>query len=103
LNRYFLIFSDWDVASSETTEYAMKNIFEVLQRKEAEYEKLGKEIEALRLATRLLTDDAEAPTGANPRPAMAGSVPPRPVQAATMREHADSVGRGNVSPLRQFP
>jgi hypothetical protein len=98
-----LIFSDWDVAGSETMEYAMKNIFEVLERKEAEYQKLGKEIEALRLATRLLAEDAPARAEANPRPAMAVSFPPRPVQAATMREHADSVGGGNVSSLRQFP
>jgi hypothetical protein len=40
----------------------MKNVYEVLRQKELEIARLGKEVEALRLAAPLLSDDGEAGT-----------------------------------------
>lgn len=37
----------------------MKDIYELLSQKEVEYERLQKEVEALRIAARLLDDSAE--------------------------------------------
>jgi hypothetical protein len=38
----------------------MKNVYEVLRQKELEVSRLGKEVEALRVAAPLLADDGEA-------------------------------------------
>ncbi len=43
----------------------MKNIFEVLRSKEQEILKVRKELDALRIAARLLTDDAAPFAGNN--------------------------------------
>ena len=40
----------------------MKDIYELLSQKEIEYERVQKEVEALRIAVKLLDDSAEART-----------------------------------------
>jgi hypothetical protein len=47
----------------------MKNIYELLRQKEAELTQLQKEIEALRIAVRLLTEDDARPEPAQFTPA----------------------------------
>ena len=54
----------------------MKNVYEVLRQKELELARLEKEVEALRVAAPLLSDDKEAvaDTTAN-KPTLASSTP----------------------------
>jgi hypothetical protein len=49
----------------------MKNVYEVLRQKELELARLEKEVEALRVAAPLLSDDKEATD--NPKPTLATS------------------------------
>ena len=60
----------------------MKNIFDVLKQKEAELQQIQKEIEALRVAARIMQEDGEPRGDAGGRQAAA---PPAP------------------APTRQFP
>ena len=79
----------------------MKNVYEVLRQKELELARLEKEVEALRVAAPLLSDEKEAadspkPTLATsassqqpiriPQPAAAGS--PQPARAAGWEDTA---------------
>jgi hypothetical protein len=45
----------------------MKNVYEVLRQKELEVSRLEKEVEALRIAAPLLSEDGEAGNGNQPR------------------------------------
>ena len=60
----------------------MKNVYEVLRQKELELSRLEKEVEALRVAAPLLSDDKEAVAEAtNNKPALAAnSGPPQPLR-----------------------
>ncbi len=64
----------------------MKNIYDVLRQKEAEIQELQKDIEALRIAARLLADESDSDTSVKPVPAA------RPAAVAVPRDG-----------LRQFP
>jgi len=58
----------------------MKDINEVLRKKEVDLQQLQRDVEALRVAVRILSEDAET-GGAFPRPATAGAsyaTPARP-------------------------
>ena len=58
----------------------MRDINEVLRKKEVDLQQLQREVEALRVAARILSEDAES-GGAFPRPATAAvsySTPARP-------------------------
>ena len=59
----------------------MKNIQDVLREKEAEIEKLNREIKLLRVAARMLEDDGQSQPGviAMPRPAEAAMSLEEPV------------------------
>jgi hypothetical protein len=69
----------------------MKNVYEVLRQKELELAKLEKEVEALRVAAPLLSDDKEAASeAAMNKPTLASASPsqqpiriPQPAVAAT--------------------
>lgn len=81
----------------------MKNIYEVLRQKELELQQLQRDIEALRLAARLLADDSAAETsGARP---LASSVPaPRISAAAAVAAAVKPAEPSNPSVgIRQFP
>lgn len=62
----------------------MKNVYEVLRQKELELSRLEKEVEALRVAAPLLSDDkeaaAEATTSAKPTLTTAPSTPQQPIR-----------------------
>ena len=84
---------------------AMKNVYEVLRQKELELSRLEKEVEALRVAAPLLSDEKEAgmeagnkPTLATPapaqtpiripQPAAVNAAPPQPARAAAWEDTA---------------
>jgi prefoldin subunit 5 len=79
----------------------MKNIYEVLRQKENEIQQLQKDIEALRVAARLLADDSSevdtirsvASTGTAPRVSVAAGAP--------TGKAADTLGP--AVGIRQFP
>jgi hypothetical protein len=57
----------------------MKNVYEVLRQKELELSRLEKEVEALRVAAPLLSEDKEP--GSENKPTLAGaSVPQQPIR-----------------------
>jgi len=60
----------------------MKNVYEVLRQKELELARLEKEVEALRVAAPLLSDDKEALAEAtNNKPTLASSgTPQQPIR-----------------------
>jgi len=57
----------------------MKNVYEVLRQKELELTRLEKEVEALRIAAPLLSDEKE-PLVEVPKPSLTATVPPQPVR-----------------------
>lgn len=70
----------------------MKNIYEVLRQKESDLQQLQKEVEALRLAARLLADES-----GESLKAMRGAVP---ISAASGN---GAEVEAPVTPFRQFP
>jgi hypothetical protein len=81
----------------------MKNIYEVLRQKELELQQLQKEIEALRVAARLLADDNEIETVPS-RPVSSGVPAPRisaAVSVASVVRPAETLSPSPV--VRQFP
>ncbi len=57
----------------------MKNVYEVLRQKELELSRLEKEVEALRVAAPLLSDEKE-PLSEAPKPTLTAAAPPQPVR-----------------------
>ncbi len=57
----------------------MKNVYEVLRQKELELTRLEKEVEALRVAAPLLSEEKE-PLMEAPKPSLATTTPPQPVR-----------------------
>jgi hypothetical protein len=78
---------------------SMKNIFDVLRQKEAELQQLQKEIEALRVAARLLAEDSDPRMETAVRPAIAAV---GPVPAPVPRSTKEALAGFEASP-RQFP
>jgi hypothetical protein len=75
---------------------SMKNVYEVLRQKELELARLEKEVEALRVAAPLLSEEKEAMSEAKPTLAAAQAqqplrIPP-PVVAATAPAPARAAG-----------
>jgi hypothetical protein len=56
----------------------MKNVYEVLRQKELELTRLEKEVEALRVAAPLLSDEKEPVSETTNKPSLTASVPPQP-------------------------
>ena len=57
----------------------MKNVYEVLRQKELELTRLEKEVEALRVAAPLLSDEKEQ-LAEVPKPSLTASAPQQPVR-----------------------
>lgn len=57
----------------------MKNVYEVLRQKELELTRLEKEVEALRVAAPLLSDEKE-PLAEAPKPSLTAAPPQQPVR-----------------------
>lgn len=55
----------------------MKNVYEVLRQKELELARLEKEVEALRVAAPLLSEDKEAASDAAAKPTLAPTPTPQ--------------------------
>ena len=90
----------------------MKNIYDVMRQKEGEIQQLQREIEALRVAARLLSDESDQSPesfarGATPQGASAINNAPvlRPaVGASSASKPADaSYSAARENSLRQFP
>jgi hypothetical protein len=56
----------------------MKNVYEVLRQKELELTRLEKEVEALRVAAPLLSDEKESVSDTISKPSLTASVSPQP-------------------------
>jgi len=81
----------------------MKNIHDVLRQKELEIQQIQREIEALRIAARLLADDAESEP-AMVRPSVASTPAARPAPAPpVMAKPVDPSFGMPQSGVRQFP
>ncbi len=78
----------------------MKNVYEVLRQKELELTRLEKEVEALRIAAPLLSEDKESLSDASglSKPTVAAPIPqqplrvPQPAVANAARENARPTG-----------
>ena len=57
----------------------MKNVFEVLRQKEIELARLEKEVEALRVAAPLLSEEKE-PAADAPKPTLTAASPQQPIR-----------------------
>ena len=82
----------------------MKDISEVIRRKEVELQQLERDVESLRIAARLLSDDGNTSTAYMPGPsALVDAYVPavRPASTATSSEatHVDAW----ESPVKKFP
>lgn len=79
----------------------MRNIYDVIRQKEAEVQQLERELEALRLAAKLLTDDAKADVVEAPKPMrMTTGVAMSSSMAPSVKNDTEVV---LSAPLRQFP
>ena len=70
----------------------MKNVYEVLRQKELELARLEKEVEALRVAAPLLSEDKEAGTDNKPTLTL-GNATAADTDSAASRECSSSSGR----------
>ena len=70
----------------------MKNVYEVLRQKELELTRLEKEVEALRVAAPLLSDEKEQLAEA-PKPSLAPSAQPQPVRVPPVGKKRQNAGR----------
>jgi len=57
----------------------MKNVYEVLRQKELELTRLEKEVEALRVAAPLLSEEKE-PLAEAPKPSLTATAPQQPIR-----------------------
>jgi hypothetical protein len=78
----------------------MKNIYEVLRQKENEIQQLQKDIEALRVAARLLADDNELDTV---RTVTSTGTAPRVSATAVTSSGKPAEPLGPAVGIRQFP
>jgi len=83
----------------------MKNVYEVLRQKELELARLEKEVEALRVAAPLLSDDKEA-AGDNKPTLAATSTPHQPIripQAAVNASQPQARAAGWEDTAKRWP
>jgi hypothetical protein len=78
----------------------MKNIYEVLRQKELELQQLQKDIEALRVAARLLADDNDAETASS---RSMGSVAAPRISTAASAVGKPAEAMNPPTGIRQFP
>jgi hypothetical protein len=61
----------------------MKNVYEVLRQKELELTRLEKEVEALRIAAPLLSEETKETMAELPKPTLAATTPQQPIRIPT--------------------
>jgi len=87
----------------------MKNVYEVLRQKEQELARLEKEVEALRIAAPLLSEEKEQISDTTAKPALAPvSTPPQPVRipapiAAAQAANAPARAAGWEDAAKRWP
>jgi len=86
----------------------MKNVYEVLRQKELELARLEKEVEALRVAAPLLSDDKEVlAEGTNNKPALTGTAPQQPIRmtqpTVAVTPPARAAGAGWEDTAKRWP
>jgi hypothetical protein len=74
----------------------MKNVYEVLRQKELELTRLEKEVEALRIAAPLLSDEKESLAEA-PKPGLTATAPQQPVRIPTVVAAQGTTGPARVA------
>jgi hypothetical protein len=77
----------------------MKNIYEVLKQKEAQIQQLQKEIDALRIAARLLSEDGEMEPSVRPMSSVVAGTP----LATVPRAGKENGQAGWEATTKQFP
>lgn len=86
---------------------SMKNVYEVLRQKELELSRLEKEVEALRVAAPLLSEDKEP--GSENKPTLAGAtVPQQPIRipqptVSAATQPARAAGSGWEDTAKRWP
>jgi hypothetical protein len=58
----------------------MKNVYEVLRQKELELTRLEKEVEALRIAAPLLSEEMKDSVSDSPKPTLTATAPQQPIR-----------------------
>jgi hypothetical protein len=58
----------------------MKNVYEVLRQKELELTRLEKEVEALRIAAPLLSEEMKESLSEAPKPTLTATTPQQPIR-----------------------
>ena len=58
----------------------MKNVYEVLRQKELELTRLEKEVEALRIAAPLLSEESKESAVEPPKPTLTAAAPQQPIR-----------------------
>ena len=58
----------------------MKNVYEVLRQKELELTRLEKEVEALRIAAPLLSEEMKESVAEPPKPTLTAAAPQQPIR-----------------------
>jgi hypothetical protein len=58
----------------------MKNVYEVLRQKELELTRLEKEVEALRIAAPLLSEEMKESVSEPPKPTLTATAPQQPIR-----------------------
>ena len=83
----------------------MKDINELLRKKEADLQQIQREVEALRIAARLLSDEAETvPAYARPVPPTSAYAPPtRPAPPPTAGSPDPGYGPSWDAAAKKFP
>ena len=81
----------------------MKDIYELLSQKEIEFERVQKEVEALRIAARLLDDSAEVRTAAVTPQAASRDTQGYAATAATPRATTPAATPTAWASAKQFP
>lgn len=61
----------------------MKNVYEVLRQKELELTRLEKEVEALRVAAPLLSEESKEQVAETPKPTLTATAPQQPIRIPT--------------------
>jgi hypothetical protein len=61
----------------------MKNVYEVLRQKELELTRLEKEVEALRIAAPLLSEEIKEAASDSPKPTLTPTAPQQPIRIPT--------------------
>jgi|HubBroStandDraft_4_1064222.scaffolds.fasta_scaffold22958_3 hypothetical protein len=78
-NNTFLLKCGQDSKRLRPGNLTMKNVYEVLRQKEQELAKLEREVEALRVAAPLLTDDKEISSDTS-KPTLTSASPQQPIR-----------------------